>query len=236
VVWAGKNERRCARWTDRAPPYGYAAAVPLEHKPLREVVADALRQLIIDGELAPGERLVEGRLAERLGVSRNPIREAIRSLEAVGLIEVVQRRGAYVAQVDPTDIRLMQEVRNTLDRWIVQAAALRHDDADIKQIDEAIRLGREASESGDVVRAAEMHREFHLAIEAATKNPYATLAMNALRQRAELIFSMMVHRRGPVAWDDHQAVRDAIARRDTEASARLMNAHLDDVVQEFLGS
>ena len=210
--------------------------MPLEHKPLREVVADALRQLIIDGELAPGERLVEGHLAERLGVSRNPIREAIRSLEAVGLIEVVQRRGAYVAQIDATDIRLMQEVRNVLDRWIVQAAALRHDDGDIKQIDETIRQGREASEAGDIVRAAEQHRAFHLAIEAATKNPYATLAMNSLRQRAELIFSMMVHRRGPVAWDDHEAIRNAIVRRDTEASARLMNAHLDDVVQQFLGS
>lgn len=210
--------------------------MPLEHKPLREVVADALRQLIIDGELAPGERLVEGRLAERLGVSRNPIREAIRSLEAVGLIEVIQRRGAYVAQVDPTDIRLMTEVRNVLDRWIVQAAALRHEDIDLKQIDEHIRLGREASQAGDVVRAAEQHREFHLAIEAATKNPYATLTMNALRQRAELVFSMMVHRRGPVAWDEHQEIRDAIARRDTEASARLMNGHLDDAVQQFLGS
>ena len=207
----------------------------LEQRPLREVVADALRQLIIDGELSPGERLVEGRLAERLGVSRNPIREAIRSLEAVGLIEVVQRRGAYVARMDATDIRLMQEIRNVLDRWIVQAAALRHDDADLKQIDEHIRLGREASEVGDVVRAAEQHRAFHLAIEAATRNPYATLAMNALRQRAELIFAMMVHQRGPVAWDDHQAVRDAIARRNTADAARLMNAHLDDVVHRFLG-
>ena len=210
--------------------------MPLEHKPLREVVADELRQLIIDGELAPGERLVEGRLAERLGVSRNPIREAIRSLEAVGLIEVIQRRGAYVAKVDPTDIRLMQEVRHVLDRWIVQAAALRHEDSDLKRIDETLRLGREASTAGDIVRTAEAHRAFHLAIEVATKNPYATLAMNALRQRAELIFSMMVHRRGPVAWDDHQAIRDAIARRDSEGAAQLMNAHLDDVVYQFLGN
>jgi DNA-binding GntR family transcriptional regulator len=207
----------------------------VEHRPLREVVADALRQLIIDGELAPGERLVEERLAQRLGVSRNPIREAIRSLEAVGLIEVIQRRGAYVVQMDPTDIRLMQEVRLVLDRWIVQAAALRHEDVDIVAIDQCLRLGREASEAGDVVRAAEQHRAFHLAIEGATRNPYATLAMNALRQRAELVFSMMVHRRGPVAWDDHEAIRDAIARRDAARSAQLMNAHLDDVVQQLVG-
>jgi DNA-binding GntR family transcriptional regulator len=207
--------------------------LPLEHRPLREVVADALRQLIIDGELAPGERLVEERLAERLGVSRNPIREAIRSLEAVGLIEVVQRRGAYVTRIDATDIRLMQEVRLVLDRWIVQAAALRHDDANLKEIDECIREGRAATESGDKIRAAEQHRAFHLAIEAATKNPYSTLTMNALRQRAELVFSLMVHHKGAVAWNDHEAIRDAIARRDAESSARLMNAHLDDVVDKF---
>lgn len=207
--------------------------MPLEHRPLREVVADELRQLIIDGELAPGERLVEERLAERLGVSRNPIREAIRSLEAIGMIEVVRRRGAYVAQLDPSDVRLMQEVRLVLDRWIVQAAALRHDGADLRAIDECIALGRQASEAGDIVRAAEQHRAFHLAIETATKNPYATLAMNALRARAELVFAIMVHHRGPVAWDDHEAIRDAIAHRNIELSATLMNAHLDEVVDQF---
>jgi DNA-binding GntR family transcriptional regulator len=207
--------------------------LPLDHRSLRETVVDALRQLIIDGDLAAGERLVEVRLAERLGVSRNPIREAIRTLESMGLITVIPRRGAYVADLDLKDIRLMQEVRVTLDRWIVQAAAIRHDENDIVEIDNCLRLGRQASEAGDLIAAAEQHRAFHLAIEAATKNPYATIAMNPLRQRAELVFAMLVHHRGPVGWDDHQAIRDAIVRRDVELASRLTNQHVDDVVDQL---
>jgi DNA-binding GntR family transcriptional regulator len=204
--------------------------VPLDHRSLRETVVDALRQLIIDGELAAGERLVEERLAERLGVSRNPIREAIRTLESMGLITVIPRRGAYVVALDIKDIRLMQEVRVTLDRWIVQAAAIRHDGTDIAAFDDCLRIGRESSERGDLVAAAEQHRAFHLAIEAATKNPYATIAMNPLRQRAELVFAMSAHHRGPVGWDDHQAIRDAIVRRDVELAAVLTVQHLDQVI------
>jgi DNA-binding GntR family transcriptional regulator len=205
----------------------------LDHRSLRETVVDALRQLIIDGELSPGERLVEERLAERLGVSRNPIREAIRTLESMGLITVLPRRGAYVADFDIKDIRLMQEVRVALDRWIVQAAAIRHDDADIQALDVCLRLGRAASEAGDSITAAERHRAFHLAIEAATKNKYATVAMNPLRQRAELVFAMQVHHRGPVGWDDHQAIRDAIVRRDIDLAVSLVQQHVDEVVDQF---
>ena len=205
----------------------------LDHRSLRETVVEALRQLIIDGELAAGERLVEERLAERLGVSRNPIREAIRTLESMGLVDVIPRRGAYVVDLDLTDIRLMQEVRGTLDRWIVQAAAVRHDDADLAELDECLRLGREATERGDLVAAAEQHRAFHLAIEAATKNPYATVALNPLRQRAELVFAMLVHHRGPVGWHDHEAIRNAIARRDVTQAATLMGQHVDEVVDQL---
>ena len=207
--------------------------MPLDHRSLRETVVDALRQLIIDGDLAAGERLVEERLAERLGVSRNPIREAIRTLESMGLVTVIPRRGAYVADLDLKDIRLMQEVRITLDRWIVQAAAIRHDDEDIQRLDRCINLGRAASEAGDLIAAAQQHRAFHLAIEAATKNPYATIAMDPLRQRAELVFAMLVHHRGPVGWDAHQAIRDAIVRRDVDLAMKLTVEHVDEVVDEL---
>jgi DNA-binding GntR family transcriptional regulator len=206
---------------------------PLVHKPLREIVADELRKLIVDGDLAPGERLYEDRLAERLGVSRNPVREAIRSLEALGLVVVQPRRGAYVVDMDVGDIRKMQEVRRVLDRWIVEMATERHDDDDLARIDACITNGRIAAEAGDPVRAAAQHREFHLAIEAATKNPYITVAMDPIRQRAELVFSMLAHHRGSVGWDAHQAIRDAIADRDRDRACRLMDEHIVEAIDEF---
>ncbi|WP_373069076.1 GntR family transcriptional regulator, partial [Gemmatimonas sp.] len=117
----------------------------LRHRPLREVVAERIREMIITGELAQGERLIEDRLAEQLGVSRNPVREAIRSLEATGLVEVLPRRGAYVADLDLEDIKLIQEIRRVLDCWIVVAAAERHDTNDLARIDACIAGGRDAA-------------------------------------------------------------------------------------------
>lgn len=207
--------------------------MPLDHKPLREVVADELRRLIVGGELAPGERLVEDRLAEQLGVSRNPVREAIRSLEAVGLVQVVPRRGTYVVDVDLEDLRRMQELRRVLDRWIVESAAKRRTDEDVARLDEIIAAGRSASRAGDQVRAAEQHRAFHLAIEAATQNPYATVVMDPLRQRAELVFSLLAHHRGTVGWDSHQQIRDAIAKRDGARAKKLMDEHVVEAIDEL---
>ena len=86
------------------------------YRPLREVVAEEIRAMIVRGDLAPGERLLEDRLAEQLGVSRNPVREAIRSLEATGLVEVVPRRGAYVSRLDVEDARQLLEVRGILEQ------------------------------------------------------------------------------------------------------------------------
>jgi len=207
--------------------------MPLDHKPLREVVADELRKLIVSGELAPGERLYEDRIAEQLGVSRNPVREAIRSLEAVGLVQVVPRRGAYVVDVDLEDIRRMQELRRVLDRWIVENAAKRRTEDDIRKLDEIIAAGRAASAAGDLVRAAEQHRAFHLAIEAATKNPYVTVVMDPLRQRAELVFALRSHHDGTVGWESHKAIRDAIADRDHRRAKRLMDEHLVEAIDDL---
>lgn len=206
---------------------------PLKHRPLREVVTDEIRRMITDGEIAAGERLIEDRLAEQLGVSRNPVREAIRSLEATGLVEVVPRRGAYVTVVDLDDMAQLQEMRQVIDRWVVQAAAERHEPADIERLDMCIAEGRRASEAGDPVRASEMHREFHLAIEAASKNPYASIAMAPLRQRTEMVFTSNTATRAAVSWGEHQGIRDAIASRDGVLAAQRIEEHIRNAFAAF---
>lgn len=85
------------------------------YKPLREVVFEHLRNSILNGELDPGERLMELQLAEQLGVSRTPIREAIRKLELEGLVEMIPRKGAYVADLSIKDILDVLEVRMYLE-------------------------------------------------------------------------------------------------------------------------
>ena len=105
----------------------------LTHRPLREVVAEEIRAMIMGGQIAPGERLIEDKLAAELGVSRNPVREAIRSLEATGLVDVVPRKGAYACLVDGNDIRQIQELRAAINGWAAELAAVRRTDGDVRR-------------------------------------------------------------------------------------------------------
>ena len=93
-----------------------------EYLPLRDVVFKTLRQAILKGELGPGERLMEIQLAERLGVSRTPIREAIRKLELEGLVLMIPRKGAEVAKISENNLRDVLEVRRSLEELAIDLA------------------------------------------------------------------------------------------------------------------
>ena len=93
-----------------------------EYLPLRDVVFNTLRQAILRGELKPGERLMEIQLANKLGVSRTPIREAIRKLELEGLVLMIPRRGAEVAEITERNLRDVLEVREALEELSVKLA------------------------------------------------------------------------------------------------------------------
>jgi DNA-binding GntR family transcriptional regulator len=198
----------------------------LSHRPLREVVAEEIRAMIMGGQIAPGERLIEDKLAAELGVSRNPVREAIRSLEATGLVDVVPRKGAYACLVDGEDIRQIQELRAAINGWAAELAATRRTEDDVRRLRSCVEAGRAASNAGDGVRAAEQHREFHLAMEDAAGNPFIGLVLNPLRHRTEMVFSVLLDRRGALAWDEHEAIFDAVVERDTARARALVEAHI----------
>ena len=189
--------------------------------------------MIISGELPPGERLVEDKLAEQLGVSRNPVREAIHSLEATGLVEVVPRRGAYVVELDLDDVRQLLELRGLIEGYAAELASHRSNEDDIAALDRCIERGANASATSDRVVAAECHRDFHLAIEAAARNTYLEEVVAPLRQRTEMVFSMLVDTRGQVAWDEHRAIRDAIAAGDGALASQRVVTHLSRVITDL---
>lgn len=186
--------------------------------------------MILRGELAAGERLLEDRLADQLGVSRNPVREAIRSLEATGLVEVVPRRGAYVSRIDVDDVRKLLEVRGLLEGFAAETAAAGRDSALVDRLDRIMAEGRKAASSGNNVRAAELHRDFHLAIEDAVGNPYLAQVTQPLRHRTELVFSLLADARGDLSWDEHRRIRDAIATGDRDAARDAVRHHLGGVI------
>lgn len=208
-------------------------SVGADHRTLRELVADAIIQRIQRGELQPGERLYEDKLAAELGVSRNPVRESIRALEATGFIEVIPRRGAYVAEIDHADLGQLLEVRQILEAHAAALAAVRHDDEVIARLDRCITEGIEASRRDDLVHAAQQHRDFHLAIEAASGNRYIGETVAPLRQRTELVFSMLSDQRSMLSWEEHRRIRDAIASGDPDLARCRTLEHMAGVIDDL---
>lgn len=204
-----------------------------DERPLREVVASQLRSMILEGELTSGERLVEGHLAALLGVSRNPIREAIRSLEAAGLIEVIPRRGAYVTAIDHDEVNQIQQIRILVEGYAVEQAAMRRTPEGLERIRECLEQGRLATERGDAVTAAGWHREFHLAIEHAARIPCLEQVLNPLRHQTEMVFSVITDKRGYITWEEHEAIYNAVAARDSEKARILIGEHIMNALESF---
>jgi DNA-binding GntR family transcriptional regulator len=209
------------------------ATASRSHRPLGELIAEDIRSMILSQQLLPGARLIEADLAEQFGVSRIPVREAIRLLEATGLVEVVPRRGARVAVVDGTDIKHIQELRIAIEGFTAEMAAIRRRPEDIDELSRCVEIGLAASESGDAVGAAMWHRDFHLAMERAAQNPYLHLVLNPLRQRTEMVFSVLLEQQGSMAWEQHRRLRDAIASADPIQGRLAMENHIREAMSHW---
>ena len=153
--------------------------------PLRDVVFQTLRQAILKGELQPGERLMEIKLAETLGVSRTPIREAIRKLELEGLVVMIPRKGAAVANITEKDTKDVLEVRRTLEMFAVEVACDRITQEQLAQLKDAAKKF-EASKGADLIRIAETDMNFHEIIYEATQNERLVQMLNNLLSIASL--------------------------------------------------
>ena len=154
-----------------------------DYMPLREVVFLTLRQAILKGELEPGERLMEVALANQLGVSRTPIREAIRKLELEGLVLMIPRRGAEVASITEKDMRDVLELRIALDAFSVKLACERLNDDNIEELKMANKEFEAAVVSKDLIRIAEADVKFHDIIYRLTDNQRLIQMINNLREQ-----------------------------------------------------
>ena len=201
-----------------------------EYMPLRDVVFHTLRQAILKGELEPGERLMEIRLAKRLGVSRTPIREAIRKLELEGLVIMIPRKGAEVAGITEKNLRDVLEVRRSLEELAIELAVKRMDESGITRLEEA-RIGfREALNSNDMIRIAQADERFHDAIYAGTDNEKLIQLLNNLRDqmyRYRLEYNKDTGKQ-QIIMDEHECILNAVKTRDVELGKRAMREHIDN--------
>ena len=196
--------------------------------PLRDVVFMSLREAILKGDLKPGERLLELQLADKLGVSRTPIREAIRMLEQEGLAVTIPRRGAAVAKMTLKDMEDVLEIREALDELAVKIAGVKISEEQFDMLIEK-KLAFEAStQTREVKKIAEADVSFHDVIYEATGNPKLVSMLNHLREqvyryRVEYIKNVKNH---PVLIAEHEAIVEAIRERDVEKAALAMQVHV----------
>lgn len=201
-----------------------------EYLPLRDVVFNTLRQAILKGELEPGERLMEIQLADRLGVSRTPIREAIRKLELEGLVLMIPRKGAEVAKISEKSLRDVLEVRRSLDELAIELAIQRMTEEDLQKLEEAQKSFRKAVQSGDAMTIAESDEHYHDIIYNATGNSRLVQILNNLREqmyRYRLEYIKDEDKRQILVVEHEQILKAIQGRRVTEAKIAIRE-HIDN--------
>ena len=198
--------------------------------PLRDVVFHTLREAILKGELKPGERLMELQLASRLGVSRTPIREAIRMLELEGLAVTMPRKGAEVAKMTEKDMEDVLKIRKALDELAVGLACVNMTEEELKQLYVALKNFEESIRSGDVKQIAQADVEFHDSIYQAADNPKLVTMLNNLREqmyryRVEYLKNESIY---PRLIEEHQGIYDGLKRKDKEAVVEIVSHHVEN--------
>lgn len=205
-------------------------ARPEDYLPLREAVFMTLRSQILKGELKPGERLMEITLANRLGVSRTPVREAIRKLEHDGLVVMVPRRGAHVAEITRQELLDVLEVRKSLEILAIQKACDRMTDEDLGRLVLAERTFAEqaARRDADITSLGEADEHFHDVIYESTGNRRLVQMLSNLREqmyrfRVEYLKDLDI-RQVPVS--EHEAMIRALEMKDKEEAVRITSLHI----------
>ena len=207
-----------------------------EYLPLRDVVFNTLRQAILRGELKPGERLMEIQLANKLGVSRTPIREAIRKLELEGLVLMIPRKGAEVAEITEKSLRDVLEVRRALEELAVELVCEKITDEQIQDLKDAAEEFKESLKDGDITRIAEADVKFHDVIYMATDNQKLIQLLNNLREqmyryRVEYLKRSDFHQQ---LIDEHEEIIETIESGQKDRAVQVMCQHVDNQVEAVM--
>ncbi len=210
---------------------GHLQPIKLDsYKPLRELVCENIRQAIIDGTFSPGERLMEIQLADEMGVSRTPVREAIRKLELEGFVVMIPRRGTYVADISIKDLTEIYEVRTSLDVLAAGLAAERITDEELEELNQyLIEIGKHVANM-DIEKIVQLDTAFHDVLYTASRNERLRSIINNLREQLTGIRGRTMSHPGRLieTMDEHRNLVDAIAARDAERAQHCARLHIEN--------
>ena len=201
-----------------------------EYLPLRDVVFNTLRKSILKGELKPGERLMEIALADRLGVSRTPVREAMRKLELEGLVVMIPRRGAQVANITEKDLNDVLEVRIALENLSIEKACARMTEEQLAQLWDAAEEFEKTMAEGNLVKLAEADVAFHEVIYQSSDNRRLNQVLNNLREqiyRYRVEYLKDEETRNLLV-REHKELYEAIRARDVKKAQEISFHHIEN--------
>ncbi|HOQ09922.1 MAG TPA: GntR family transcriptional regulator [Syntrophomonadaceae bacterium] len=206
------------------------------YKPLRELVLDAIREAIINGTLKPRERLMEIQLAEELGVSRTPVREALRKLELEGFIVMVPRKGAYVADISFKDIADVFEIRAALEALAAGLAAERITDEELEEMERLVAEKAEAIANQDMEKLIKVDTMFHEAIYKASRNQRLTSIISNLREQIQRYRTTSLAYPGRMqrSLEEHRSIVEAIQSRDSQIAQQVAREHIENAENSII--
>jgi DNA-binding GntR family transcriptional regulator len=195
--------------------------------PLRDRVYEALLELITTRALQPGQHLVESELAGHLGVSRQPVREALQRLNTEGWVDLRPAQGAFVHEPTEEEADQLLTVRTLLEAEAARLAALNADTEDVEALFDIVKKGRTAVGVNDVTRAVALNAAFHAKVMELAGNAVLAELAAQVDRRVRWYYTPVAKLRGGTSWSEHSDLVFAIKERDEQKAARLMREHTE---------
>ncbi|MFE0730941.1 GntR family transcriptional regulator [Streptomyces antibioticus] len=201
--------------------------------PLRDRVYEALLELITTRALRPGQHLVESELAGHLGVSRQPVREALQRLNTEGWVDLRPAQGAFVHEPTEEEADQLLTVRTLLEAEAARLAAAHADEAGITALEEILALGMRAAEDDDVDAAVALNARFHARVMELAGNAVLAELAAQVDRRVRWYHTPVARRRGRQSWIEHRDLIAAIADHDEARATRLMREHTEHTRRSY---
>jgi DNA-binding GntR family transcriptional regulator len=201
--------------------------------PLREGVYDALLELIVTRALQPGQHLVESELATRLGISRQPVREALQRLSTEGWVDLRPAHGAFVHKPTEEEADQLLAVRSLLEAESARLAAANMTPQAVAGLREICERGVNALAADEVDAVVAANAELHSAIVELSGNKVLAELAAQVDRRVRWYYTPVARQRGPESWTEHAALIDALAEHDGEQAAQIMREHTEQTRRSY---
>ncbi|MEQ4723283.1 GntR family transcriptional regulator [Nonomuraea sp. B19D2] len=214
---------------------GQAAAAKIPRPAtLRESVIEAIQELIVSGQLKPGQHLVESELAELLGVSRQPVREALQQLSGEGWVDLFPGQGAFVHVPTLEEADQLLAVRTLLETESARLAAKHAGEDGVQRLRALCARGIAAVESDDVEAAVATNSELHALVTALSGNKVLSELASQVARRVRWYHTPVARQRGMASWEEHTSLIDAIEAGDERRAAKIMREHTEHTRASYL--